>query len=77
MRDLPRGFRIGHWSDQDARTGCTVILCPPNTVGSCDVRGSSPGGRELALLAPEKKMQEVHALLLTEGALSGSPPPME
>ena len=71
MTTLPPGFRIGHWSDQKARTGCTVILCPPATVGSCDVRGSSPGSRELALLAVDKRMQEVHALLLTGGSAFG------
>jgi L-aminopeptidase/D-esterase-like protein len=71
METLPRGFRIGHWSDPRARTGCTVILCPPATVGSCDVRGSSPGTREVALLAVDKRMQEVHALLLTGGSAFG------
>lgn len=71
MATLPGGFRIGHWSDHEARTGCTVILCPPGTVGSCDVRGSSPGSRELALLAVDKRMQEVHALVLTGGSAYG------
>jgi L-aminopeptidase/D-esterase-like protein len=71
MSSLPVGFRIGHWSDHQARTGCTVILCPDRTVGSCDVRGSSPGSRELALLAVDKRMQEVHALLLTGGSAFG------
>ena len=68
---LPEGFVIGHWSDRVALTGCTVILCPPGTVGGCDVRGSSPGSRELALLASEKAMQEVHAVLLTGGSAFG------
>jgi L-aminopeptidase/D-esterase-like protein len=68
---LPSGFRIGHWSDPDGRTGCTVVLCPPSTVGGCDVRGSSPGSRELALLASEKSMQEVHAVLLAGGSAFG------
>jgi L-aminopeptidase/D-esterase-like protein len=67
----PPGFRVGHWQDERALTGCTVILTPPATVGGCDVRGSSPGSRELALLASEKTMQEVHALLLTGGSAFG------
>ena len=49
MTRLPPGFKVGHWSDAVALTGCTVILCPPATVGGCDVRGSSPGTRETAL----------------------------
>lgn len=68
---LPAGFSIGHWSDADARTGCTVILCPPMTVGSGEVRGASPGTREFALLAPDKKMPNVHAVLLTGGSAFG------
>ena len=68
---LPEGFRIGHWTDTSALTGCTAVLCPPKTIGSCDVRGSSPGSRELALLAPDKTMQEVHAVLLTGGSAFG------
>ena len=65
------GFTLGHWTDQDSYTGCTVMLCPPQTVASCEVRGSSPGSRELALLAPDKKMNEIHALLLTGGSAFG------
>ena len=68
---LPPGFSIGHWTDEAALTGCTVILCPPATVGGCDVRGSSPGSRELALLESEKTMNEVHAVLLTGGSAFG------
>ena len=71
MRHLPQGFKVGHWSDFKSLTGCTVVLCPPKTIGGCDVRGSSPGSRELALLASEKTMQEVHAVLLTGGSAFG------
>ncbi|MBI4429565.1 MAG: P1 family peptidase [Ignavibacteriales bacterium] len=65
------GFKVGHYTDTEASTGCTVILCPPKTRGSCEVRGSSPGSRELALLGPDKTMQEVHAILLTGGSAFG------
>jgi L-aminopeptidase/D-esterase-like protein len=71
MSVLPSGFSIGHWTDTEALTGCTVILCPEKTVGGCDVRGNSPGSRELALLASEKSMQEVHAVLLSGGSAFG------
>lgn len=65
------GFKVGHFTDQAGLTGCTVILCPPKTRASCEVRGNSPGSRELALLAPEKSMQEIHAVLLTGGSAFG------
>ena len=71
MGQLPEGFKIGHWTEKRALTGCTVILCPPKTVGGCDVRGSSPGTRELSLLGSDKTMQEVHAVLLTGGSAFG------
>jgi L-aminopeptidase/D-esterase-like protein len=65
------GFKVGHYTDNKSLTGCTVVLCPPKTRASCEVRGSSPGSRELALLAPEKKMDEIHAILLTGGSAFG------
>jgi L-aminopeptidase/D-esterase-like protein len=65
------GFRIGHRTNTEALTGCTVILCPHKTVGSCDIRGSSPATRETALLAPDKTMQEIHAVVLTGGSAFG------
>jgi len=65
------GILVGHYTDRKALTGCTVVLCPPKTMASCEVRGSAPGSRELALLAPEKQMQEIHAILLTGGSAFG------
>ena len=65
------GFKVGHYTDAGALTGCTVVLCPPKTRASCEVRGASPGSRELALLAPDKTMQEVHAILLSGGSAFG------
>ena len=34
------GLHVGHWTDLEAATGCTVILCPPQgAVAGVDVRG--------------------------------------
>lgn len=71
MFSLLPGFSVGHYTDAEALTGCTVILCPPQTRASCEVRGASPGSRELALLSPDKRMDEIHALLLTGGSAFG------
>ena len=65
------GFRVGHWTDASARTGCTVILPPRGNVGACDIRGSSPGERELASLHVDRRLTEVHAVLLTGGSAFG------
>jgi L-aminopeptidase/D-esterase-like protein len=66
-----KGLKVGHYTDPDSLTGCTVILCPPDTVGSCEVRGSSPGCRETSLLDPSKKMNQVNAVVLSGGAAFG------
>lgn len=65
------GLTVGHYTDARALTGCSVILFPPMSIASCDVRGSSPGSRELALLAPDKQVHEIHAILLTGGSAFG------
>jgi L-aminopeptidase/D-esterase-like protein len=65
------GMRVGHYTDPKAATGCTVILTPPKTVGSCELRGSAPGSRETQLLNPERTMEQVNAILLTGGSAFG------
>ena len=70
VTDVP-GIKVGHFTDDKALTGTTVILCPPKTRASCEVRGNSPGSRELALLAPEKSAQEIHAVVFTGGSAFG------
>jgi L-aminopeptidase/D-esterase-like protein len=65
------GIRVGHWTDLVGLTGCTVVLCPPGTVGSGEVRGGAPGTRETDLLRPGTLVQEVNAILLTGGSAFG------
>src|SRR5438067_12656126 len=65
------GILVGHWTDPTGRTGCTVVLCPPGTVGSGEVRGGAPGTRETDLLRPGMLVQEVHAVVLTGGSAFG------
>lgn len=66
------GLRVGHWSDLEAKTGCTVVLCPDEgCVASGEVRGGAPGTRETALLAPEKSVQRIHAVVLSGGSAFG------
>ncbi|MEX2502218.1 MAG: P1 family peptidase, partial [Trueperaceae bacterium] len=60
------GVRVGHWTDLEARTGCTVLLWPDGgAVTSGLVLGAAPGGRETSLLDPERTVESSHALLLT------------
>lgn len=65
------GFKVGHAQDSKALTGCTVILCPPNTVGGVDQRGGAPATRETDLLHPMHLVNQVNAILLTGGSAFG------
>jgi L-aminopeptidase/D-esterase-like protein len=68
---LPDGFRVGHWTDPEARTGCTVVLPPPGTRGSVDVRGGGTGTRELETLSLLANAEGPSAVLLTGGSAFG------
>lgn len=70
ITDIP-GIRVGHQTNIDAATGCTVVLCEDGAVGSVDVRGSAPGTRETDLLRPTALVNEVHAVLLSGGSAFG------
>jgi L-aminopeptidase/D-esterase-like protein len=65
------GIEVGHWTDLEAATGCTVILCRQGAVGGVDVRGSAPGTRETDLMRPMSLVQQAHAVLLTGGSAYG------
>ena len=65
------GFRVGHVTDAAAATGCTVVLCPPHTVGGVDQRGGAPGTRETDSLRPTRGNQEVHGVMLAGGSAYG------
>ena len=65
------GLRVGHWTDSEARTGCTVVLFPDGTVASGDVRGGAPATRELELLDPRRTVSRIDAVVLTGGSAFG------
>ena len=47
MTDIP-GILVGHASDYDGLTGCTVVLCETGAVAGSDIRGSATGVEEWA-----------------------------
>lgn len=65
------GLQVGHWTNLEAATGCTVILCPTGMVAGVDIRGTAPGSRETALLNPVCMVENVHAILLGGGSAYG------
>ena len=65
------GVSVGHWTNAEAVTGCTVILTTDGAVGGVAVRGGSPGTRETDLLDPIRRVDQVHAVLLSGGSAFG------
>lgn len=68
--DVP-GILVGHDTNLEAGTGCTVVRCAVPAVGAVDVRGGAPATRETNLLDPLCMMREVHAVLLAGGSAFG------
>ncbi len=64
-------IRVGHWTDKNAGTGCTVILFDPPSCCGVDIRGGASGTRETALLAPTASVNRIDAIVLTGGSALG------
>ncbi|WP_250008904.1 P1 family peptidase [Actinoplanes sp. M2I2] len=61
--------QAGHWTSDG--TGVTVILPPPGTVASGEIRGGAPATREFALLKPTRLVDRVDAVVLSGGSAFG------
>jgi L-aminopeptidase/D-esterase-like protein len=70
MRGIP-GLKVGHHTDLEAGTGCTVVLLPPGTTGGVAVPGISPATRETDSLRFDREDKFVHAFHLTGGSAYG------
>ena len=70
ITDVP-GVRVGHWTNEEALTGCTVVLVPNGTTGSVVVPGGAPATRDTDAIAPGRRVDEVNAVLLTGGSAFG------
>jgi L-aminopeptidase/D-esterase-like protein len=71
ITDVPE-IQVGHATDGQAMTGCTVVLCPKGgAVGGVDQRGGAPGTRETDLLRPMHLVERVNAVLLAGGSAFG------
>ncbi len=70
ITDIP-GIKVGHSQDENALTGCTVILSEEGAVGGVDQRGGAPGTRETDLLRTSHLVSKIHGVLLTGGSAFG------
>jgi L-aminopeptidase/D-esterase-like protein len=66
-----QGFLVGHANDFENFTGCTVILCPPQTIGSADIRGSAAGTRQMDAMVGLHVVEEVHGVCIAGGSAFG------
>lgn len=78
MRPGPRnlitdvaGLRVGNAQDAGLRSGATVLLGDGPLACGVSVMGGAPGTRETELLAPDKLVPGVDALVLSGGSAFG------
>jgi L-aminopeptidase/D-esterase-like protein len=70
ITDVP-GLLVGHAQDDEALTGCTVVLVPDGATGGVDQRGGAPGTRETDGMHPLHLVTQVHAVVLSGGSAFG------
>lgn len=70
ITDVP-GVRVGHYTDELARTGATAIVLPEGTTASGEVRGGAPATREWDLLVPGRRVERVDVVMLAGGSAFG------
>ena len=64
LTDIP-GILVGHASDYDGLTGCTVVLCEQGAVAGGDIRGSATGMEEWDVLSPMHVTERIHAVVFS------------
>ncbi|UWP92834.1 P1 family peptidase [Aliiroseovarius crassostreae] len=65
------GLRVGNAEDQAIKTGATVLVGDAPFTAAVSVMGGAPGTRETDLLAPDKLVQQVDALVFSGGSAFG------
>jgi D-aminopeptidase len=65
------GLRVGNAADPGVRTGTTVLTADRPFTAAVHVMGGAPGTRETDLLAPDRLVQEVDAIVLSGGSALG------
>ena len=65
------GLRVGNAEDHWIKTGTTVLVGDAPFTASVHVMGGAPGTKETDLLAPDRTVQEVDAIVLSGGSAFG------
>lgn len=70
ITDVP-GLLVGHAEDRHVKSGTTVLTAKQPFIAAVHVMGGAPGTRETDLLAPDRVVQTVDALVLSGGSALG------
>ena len=70
LTDIP-GIRVGHASNFEALTGCTVIICDQGAVAGYDIAGGATGTEEYDCMSPMHVTPSIHALVFAGGSAFG------
>jgi L-aminopeptidase/D-esterase-like protein len=70
LTDIP-GILVGHASDYDGLTGCTVVLCEKGAVAGGDIRGSATGVDDWDVLSPMHVTPRIHGVVFSGGSAFG------
>lgn len=65
------GIKVGHADDQEAGTGCSVVLAAENFTIGAEIRGGAPGSREIALTDSRAAVDKANAIFLSGGSAYG------
>lgn len=65
------GLQVGHAQDADLLSGVTVVTASSPFTAAVHVMGGAPGSRETDLLAPDKLVSKIDALVLSGGSAFG------
>lgn len=65
------GLKVGHAQDEALKSGVTVLTADAPFTASVSVQGGAPGTRETELLAPDKSVAQIDALVLSGGSAFG------
>lgn len=71
MERIQPFFKVGHYTDKEAMTGCTVIIAEKGATGGVCVRGGSPNTRDTDALRSENNRKAVHGITLSGGSAFG------
>ena len=66
-----QGIKVGHASDFDSITGCTVLIFDHPVNGSADLRGGGTSTRQIDSLLSHNTFGKINAILLTGGSAYG------